>query len=214
MKKKKDELIKIDKLFLEAQRKIEISSPSIKKMKEYLKKKGGSKKEIEEIIIKLKKYSLIDEDEIIKNVLSYADSKHYGYKKIIEMLKLREIDSSKIAKLKKDEAREVRESKEMQNRLIKRYKNKNTANLKQSVYNALIRYGFDENIASARASEVFNSPSKEKDVLILEYKKVISSYSRKLKDKALVSKITQRLLNKGFKLNDIRKVIDSNYEMD
>ena len=210
MKKRKEKLTKIDQLFLDAQRKLESTNPSIKKMKEYLKKKGGSKKEIDEVIIKLKKYSLLDEDEIIKNVLSYAETKHYGFNKIIQMLRLREIDPKKIDKLSKDEQRELRESKEMTKRLIKRYKNKNTVNLKRSVFSALIRYGFDENIASIRAEEVYISPLEELNVLILDYKKAISSYSRKVDPSALKVKIRDSLTKKGYKINDIRKVEESN----
>ena len=206
MKKNKEKLTKSDKLFLLAQKKLTSSNCSIKKMKEYLKKKGGNKKEIDEIIAKLKKYSLLDEDEIIKNVISYADAKHYGYNKIIEMLKKREIDIKLISKISKDEQRELRESKEMLKRLIKRYKNKNTVNLKRSIFSALIRYGFDENIASLRTEEVHNSYQDEINVLILDYKKAISSYSRKLSGNSLKVKIRESLLNKGYKLNDIRKV--------
>ena len=215
MKKKKETLNKIDELFVYAQKKLVSSNYSVKKMKEYLKKKGGSIKEIDEVISKLKKYSFLDEDEIIKNVISYTDIKHYGYNKIISMLKQREVDQKKISKVSKDNSRELRESKEMLKRLIKRYKNKNTVNLKRNIYSALIRYGFDENIASMRVEKVYNSSQKELDVLKLDYKKAISSYSRKVKGSSIKVKIRDSLLSKGYKLNDIRKVEESDiYEMD
>ena len=211
---KKEKINKIDKLFVDAQKRIVMSNPSIKKMKEYLKKKGGSKSEIEEVISKLKKYSLLDEDEIIKGVISYSDLKHYGYNKIISMLKQREIDESKISKLLKDESRENKESKELLKSLIKRYKGRSVVNLKRSIYSALIRYGYDENIANIRVNEVYISHSEEINVLILECNKLISSYSRKLDNKIEVKeKIISKLLTKGYKYQDIRKVIDK-YEMD
>ncbi len=203
---KKQKLDKIDQLFVDAQKPLATSNYSTKKMKEFLKKKGGSKNEIEEVIFKLKKYAFLDEDEIVKNVLSYCDAKHYGHNKIISMLKLREIDQSKIDNIIYDEVRELKESKNMQNRLIKRYKNKNTVNLKQSIYNALIRYSFEENIASLRAKEVYKTSQEEINVLKLDYLKLVSSYSRKLKDKKLKEKVKDSLLSKGYKLNDIRKV--------
>ena len=212
MKKKKEKLSKVDELFVSAQKKLVSSMCSVRKMKEYLKKKGGSKKEIEEVIAKLKKYSFLDEDEIIKSVISFVDAKHYGYNKLISMLKLREIDQSKIDKIKLNEERELRESKEMLKRLFKRYKNKNTVNLKQSIYSALIRYGFEENTASLRASEVYISPQEELNVLKLDYLKLVSSYSRKVKGSALKEKITNSLLHKGYKINDIRKVEKIIYE--
>lgn len=214
MKKKKEELNKLDNLFLLAQKKLSISNVSTSKMKEYLKKKGGSKKEIEEVIHKLRKYSFLDEDGLIKDVISYCDAKHYGHNKIISMLKQKEIELSKINKVEKNETRELRESRQMLNSLKKRYKNKSTVNLRRSIYSALIRYGFDENIASMRVSEVFNSYQEESNVLKLDYSKLIRAYSKKLKGRKLKEKIKDTLLNKGYKLNDIRKVDNYNYEMD
>ena len=103
---KKEKIDKIDQLFLDAQKKLGSSNCSVMKMREFLKKKGGNKKEINEVIFKLKKYSFLDEDEMVKNVISYCDTKHYGYNKIISMLKQREIDKSKISKIQLDFFRE------------------------------------------------------------------------------------------------------------
>ena len=205
---KKQKIDKIDKLFLKAQKKLITSTISIKKMREFLFKQGANKKEIDEIIEKLKHYSFINEEEIVNNVISYADAKHYGYNRIITMLKQREISSSLLMKVNRDEAREQEESKKALNRLKKRYKSKNTFNLKRSVYSGLIRYGFDENIASIRASEVSNSPKEELNMLILEYNKLLSSYSRKNNGKIDKSKISKSLLSKGYNPNDIKKVIE------
>lgn len=205
---KKQKIDKIDKLFLKAQKKLITSTISIKKMREFLFKQGANKKEIDEIIEKLKHYSFINEEEIVNNVISYADAKHYGYNRIITMLKQREISSSLLMKVNRDEAREQEESKKALNRLKKRYKSKNTFNLKRSVYSGLIRYGFDENIASIRASEVSNSPQEELNMLILEYNKLLSSNARKNNGKIDKSKISKSLLSKGYNLNDIKKVIE------
>ena len=218
MKKKKDELSKIDKLFLDAQKKLGSSNYSVKKMKEFLKKKGASKNETLEIISKLRKYSFLDEEEIVKDIISYADIKHYGYNKIITMLRSREIDEKLITKIKKDDSREEYQSKELVKSLVKRYKNKNTLNLKRNIYSALIRYGYDVNIASIRADEVYISPIEEINVLKLEYGKLLSSYSRKYIDATNIEeRIKDKLISKGFRLNDIRKVekeLIHNYEMD
>ena len=211
---KKRKLEKTDQLFIDAQKKLGSSNCSVKKMREFLKKKGGNKKEIDEVIDKLKRYSFLDEDEIIKNVISYCDAKHYGYNKIITMLKERQIDQSKVVKIKLDASREEKESIELVKRLKKRYKNKNTVNLKRNIYSALIRYGFDPNLASIRALEVHNSPQEELNVLKLDYLKLISSNSRKAKDKYNKEEIVDILLSKGYKYNDIRKVEKDIYEMD
>ena len=155
-------------------------------------------------------------DEIISNVIEYCDSKHYGFNRIIKMLKDREISLNKINEVIKDDTRERKEALEQTKRLVKRYKRKNTVNLKRSVYSALIRYGFDENIASLESSKVFNSSSNELNMLKLDYSKLVSRYSRKLKGKELYNKVVTALLSKGYRINDINKIIkeEYKYEMD
>ena len=211
---KKQKLDKTDQLFIDAQKRLASSNSSLKKMREFLKKKGGNKKEINEVIEKLKRYSFLDEDEIVKNVISYCDTKHYGYNKIISMLKQREIDQSKISKIQLDFFREEYQSRQMTKRLKKRYKNRSTFNLQQAIYCALLRYGFEANIASKRALEVYNLPQEELNVLKLDYLKLISSNSLKLVDNNKKEKITDVLLSKGYRLSDIRKVEKDIYEMD
>ena len=213
-KKKKETLSKLDKLFLKAQKKLAMSNCSTKKMKEYLKKNGGTKEEISEVTNKLRKYSFLNEEELVKEVISYCDAKHYGYNRIISMLKTREVDENLVLKIKKDDVREEKESIELTKRLIKRYKNKNTLNLKRNIYSALIRYGFDANLASIRAEEVHISHQQELNVLELDYKKLLSSNARKYKSSSSNKKIKDTLLSKGYKLNDIRKVENKIYEMD
>ena len=207
---------RIDELFQKAVQKISINDYSPNKIKEFLKKKGANKSEIEIVIKKLNKYDLLNEDELISNVISFCNSKHYGYNRIIKMLNDRQVSKDKVAKVNKDETRETKEASELVKRLVKRYKKKNTVNLKRNIYSALIRYGFDENIASLESSKVYNSPVNELNMLKLDYSKLVSSYSRKLKGKELNNKIVKSLLSKGYRLFDIQHVLKEvdKYEMD
>ena len=217
LKQTKDNKIdEVDKLFNIAIKRIIVRDYSPAKLKQYLLKKSKNKKAVDEVINKLKRYQLLNEDEFIERIIEYCDVKHYGYNRIIKMLNDRQVSKDKIAKLNKDEPREAKEAIEQAKRLVKRYKKKNTVNLKRSVYSALIRYGFDENIASLESSKVFNSPVNELNMLKLEYSKLVSSYSRKVKGKELKDKITKSLLSKGYRFNDIQHVIkeEDNYEMD
>ena len=208
--KKENKPLTQDELFTLAVRKLTKSFLSEHKMVEFLKKKDASKEDIKVILEKLRRYSLLNEDEFIKNIISYCDCKHYGYNKIILMLKERKINEKKIKNVKKDEAREIKQSNLLLERLIERYKNKNTVNLKRSIYSSLIRYGFDENLASSLLERVYNSPQKELNMLKLDYQKIFSSYSRKLKGIELKVKITKKLQSKGYKIDDIKKVIKEN----
>ena len=211
--KEKDE---VQELFTLAVKRLIVRDYSPSKLREYLLKKNKNKKVVDEVIKKLQKYQLLNEDELIERIIEYCDSKHYGYNRIISMLKTREISLDKINKVKVNHERETKEAIEQTKRLVKRYKGKNTVNLKRSVYSALIRYGFDENIVSLESSKVFNSPSSELNMLKLEYSKLISRYSRNLKGNKLKDKVIKTLLVRGYKINDINKVIKEEeiYEMD
>ena len=211
-----NKLDEVDKLFNIAIKRLIVRDCSPAKLKEYLLRNTKNKKAVDEVIKKLQRYQLLNEDELIERIIEYCDSKHYGYNHIISMLKDRGISLNKINNVKLDHQRETKEAIEQTKRLVKRYKSKNTVNLKRTVYSALIRYGFDENIASLESSKVFNSPSSELNMLKLEYSKLISRYSRNLKGNKLKDKVIKTLLVRGYKINDINKVIKEEeiYEMD
>ena len=210
--KEKDE---VQELFTLAVKQLIVRDYSPNKLREYLLKKNKNKQVVDIVIQKLKKYQLLNEDDLIERIIEYCDSKHYGYNRIIKMLKDREISLNKINQVIKDETREHKQAIEQSKRLVERYKSKNTINLKQSVYLGLIRYGFDENVASIEASKVFNSPLEELNMLKLEYSKLLLKHKKKLKGKDLSNKITKALLAKGYRYNDIKIVTkeEDNYEI-
>ena len=205
----------VNKLFNLAVKRLIVRDYSPAKLKEYLLKKNKNKTVVNQVIKKLQKYQLLNEDELIERIIEYCDSKHYGYNRIILMLKDRQISLNKINNVKLDHQRETKEAVEQAKRLVKRYKKKNTVNLRQSVYSSLIRYGFSEDLASLESSKVSNSPSNELNMLKLDYSKLISRYSLKLKGKELENKLVKSLLSKGYRINDIKKIIKEvdTYEM-
>ena len=213
--KKPKPIDEVDKLFNLAVKRLIVRDYSPAKLKEYLLKKNKNKTLVDQVIKKLQKYQLLNEDELIERIIEYCDSKHYGYNRIILMLKDRQISLNKINNVKLDHQRETKEAIEQAKRLVKRYKKKNTVNLRQSVYSSLIRYGFNEDLASLESSKVSNSPSNELNMLKLDYSKLISRYSLKLKGKELENKLVKSLLSKGYRINDIKKVIKEvdTYEM-
>ena len=213
---KTNKIDEADQLFMVAVKRLIVRDYSPAKLREHLLKKNKNKKVVDEVIKKLQKYQIVNEDELIQQIIEYCDSKHYGYNRIIKMLNDRQISKDRVSKLKRDESRELKEAIKQRENLVRRYKKKNTANLKRNVYSALIRYGFDENIASIEASKVFNSHVNELNMLKLDYSKLVSSYSRKVKGKELQNKITKALLSKGYKLDDVKLVTKEEeiYEMD
>ena len=213
---KTNKIDEADQLFMVAVKRLIVRDYSPAKLREYLLKKNKNKKVVDEVIKKLQKYQIVNEDELIERVIEYCDSKHYGYNRIIKMLNDRQISKDKVSKLKRDESRELKEAIKQRENLVRRYKKKNAANLKRNIYSALIRYGFDENTASIEANKVFTPYDNELNVLKLDYQKAFSSNSRKAKGKELQNKITKALLSKGYRLNDIKKITKEEeiYEMD
>lgn len=210
MKKKLDtkkEITKVDGFFALSIRKLKNSDCSIEKMREFLKKKNASEEEIDEVINKLLKYSIINEDEMVKSIISFCDYKHYGYNKLIYILESRKISKNRIDKVAKNEEREIKHAKELVKTLIKRYKNKNTVNVKRSVFSALIRAGYDEIVASSCVSDISISYKDEINMLKLDYRKIFLKVSKKLKGNEAKQKIINRLVSKGYKIDDIKKVI-------
>ena len=214
--REKEQIDEITELFNVAVRRLIIRDYSPSKLREYLLKKNKKKMVVNEVIKKLQKYQLLNEDELIERIIEYCDAKHYGYNRIIKMLKDRQISKDKVEQVIRNEARERKEATNQTKSLVKRYKRKNTVNLKRNVYSALIRYGFDENIASIETSKVFNLYDNELNMLKLDYQKAFSSYSRKAKGKELHAKITKSLLSKGYRLSDIKILTkeEDTYEMD
>ena len=204
---KNSEVNKIDKLFSLAVKKLVSKDFSNAKMKEFLIKKGATSDEANDVIQKLEQYSLINEEELVENILSFCNQKHYGFNRIIFMVKNRKVPLEKIEKIKKDEARELVHARLMCKSLVKRHRKNSENKLKQRVYYTLIRYGFDENVATICVNEIHISAIDELNMLLLEYKKLFSRYSRKVKGKDLVNKIIRSLLVKGFKPEDIDKVL-------
>ena len=213
---KTNQIDEVDKLFNIAIKRIIVRDYSPAKLKEYLHKKSKNKKAVDEVIKKLQRYQLLNEDELIERIIEYCDSKHYGYNRIIKMLNDREISKDKIKNITRDDTRERKEAIKQRENLVRRYKKKNTANLKRNVFSSLIRYGFDENIANLESSKVLNSYDNELNMLKLDYNKLFSSFSRKVKGKELQNKITKALLSKGYRINDIRLITKEEdiYEMD
>ena len=214
-KRTEEEITKNKELFRWAIKRLENNDYSIAKMNQLLIKKGASKEESKIVIDKLVNFSIINEDEMVENVIELANTKHYGYKKIISILTRKQISKERINKIVKDETRELAMATKAKESLIKRYKNQNTLNLKRNVFSGLIRYGFDENIASLCVLDISISPTKEINMLKLDYQKIFSSYSRKVQGKKLKEKIIKSLLSKGYQINDIKKLLmEERYEVD
>lgn len=202
-------LSKEEDLLLFVSNKLKVVNLTKGKVKEYLKKKGANDTQIKNILERLEKANVLREDEIFYAILEYADYKHFGHNKLIKKLYDSRISESLITKVKYDEKREYKQCRLYIKQIEKKFENKNNFKRKEAIYQSAVRNGFNPSIALELVNKIANSNNNhEINVLKLDYLKVFGKYSKKLKGKELENKITTSLLQKGYKIEDIKYVED------
>ena len=209
-KKDIDELKKrseVDKYFTYATKLLSARLYSKTKLKEKLTKKGANEIEIDAVIDLLIKYQMLDDDALIKEYLEYAEYKHFGYNRIKDDLFKKGVTSYKVDKIKYDEKRELKHAEALIKPFEKKYNKYNYSQTKKHCYDALLRYGFNSDIALTALNKL--SPideKKEKMLLKEEYQKAVRKYDKKYKGYELNERISEYLLSKGYRYKDIKQI--------
>jgi len=178
------------------------------KMREKLYKKETSKKDVDKVIKILKGYDLIDDKAYTSDLVEYYNSLNYGENKIKTKLSDKGIFKEQIEKLKFPISIEKKKANNLLPKLEKKYDKYNVTQKKQHLYNAYLLEGFNKDIASEMTSKIKETNYKDElDKLKLDYQKVKTRLERKYKGKELRQKILTSLLSKGYKMNDILKVL-------
>lgn len=178
-------------------------------MREKLYDKGASKSEVNKIIKILKGYDLINDSALANDLTEYYNSLNYGKNKIIHKLSEKGIFQAEIDKIKFPIVKEKNKAQNVLNKLEKKYEKYNTSSKKAHIYNAYISLGFDVDIASEFSNKIKESSHKDElDKLKNDYSKVKLRLSRKYKGKELKQKCINSLLQKGYRLNDIIKIVN------
>lgn len=178
------------------------------KMREKLYKKDANKKEVDKVIKILKGYDLIDDIAYTQELVEYYNSLNYGENKIKTKLNDKGIFKEQIDKLKFPISIEKKKANNLLPKLEKKYSKYNVAQKKQHIYNAYLNEGFSRDIASELTNKIKEPNQKDElEKLKLNYQKTKTRLQRKYKGKELRQKILSSLLTKGYKLNDILKVL-------
>ena len=177
-------------------------------MREKLYNKDASKKDVDKVIKTLKQYDLIDDEAYAYDLTEYYNSLNYGKNKIINKLSDKGIFDETINKLKFPVSLERRKANNILNKLEKKYEKYNQSQKKSHIYNAYLQLGFDNDLANEMINKIKESSSKEEnEKLKSDYQKVKTRLERKYKGQELRQKIIQNLMQKGYRLNDIIKVV-------
>ena len=179
------------------------------KMREKLYEKGGNKRSVDYIIKTLKSHDLIDDDAFIVDYIEYYNSLNYGENKIREKLKEKGIFEEKLSKVKFPVSIEKKKASNILVSLEKKYDKYNQNQKKQHIYNAYLNAGFSIDIAKDMVDHIkLSSPKEENEKLKKDFDKAYVRLSRKYQKKELRNKIIQALLTKGYKMNDILKLME------
>ena len=178
-------------------------------LREKLYKKEVSKKEVDQVIKILTQYNLVDDEAFTLDYVEYYNSLNYGKNKILNKLSEKGIFKDKLEKIKFPVTLERKKAQNVYLRLLKKYERYNFSQKKEHLYNAYINMGFDCDIALEMVDRVKEDDSKdEMKKLEKDYEKVYSRYSKKYQKKELRQKVLQSLLQKGYKMNDVLKVLE------
>lgn len=204
---KKEEIVLLG--YIGALRKLSLKDCSIKQIKDYLYiKKQLHQSEVEEIINKLIKYGLLDDDKYAQNRFNYLNKQLLSIKQIRHKLINEGISNELIDKYvinnNEDEHNKI-------NKLVNKYclsiKNKSSLATKQAVLNKLVNAGFNYEMSKEIVNEANINNKDEIQLLKKEYIKLKAKYDKKYKDYELRSHIYGALINKGFRSDDIKKVL-------
>ena len=178
------------------------------KLREKLYSKEASKRSVDKVIKILKGYDLIDDKAYASDLVEYYNSLNYGENKIKTKLSEKGIFKEQIDKLKFPISIEKKKANNLLPKLEKKYDKYNASSKKSHIYNAYLLEGYSKDIASEMTSKIKSPNQKDElDKLKSDYLKTKTRLERKYKGKELKQKILSSLLTKGYKMNDILKVL-------
>ena len=189
---------------------------SERKLKEKLKAKEDNYSLINGVINKLKANNLIDDKALMEDLIAWDDERKFGKNKTIKHLKDQGIPEDIIIKAKFPLSSEVRKAKALLPKLEKKYAKYAFESKKKHIFNALISQGYEIEVAKQVIGLTKkDQPKKEKEKLTNDFLKIKRRYENKYEGYELRKRIYAALLNKGYKSNEIRTVLEEvDYEND
>lgn len=179
------------------------------KLREKLYNKGANKGNVDRVIKTMKSYDLINDKMLALDLVEYYNSLNYGEKKIRQKLLDKGIFQEEIDKIRFPVSIERKKAKNIYPKLVNKYEKYNYSQKKVHIYNAYLQLGFSSEIANEAANLLPQEKTKDElDKLKVDYQKAKLRLSRKYQKKELKQKILQALLTKGYRYNDILKVME------
>ncbi len=195
-------------------KKLSIKDHSIKQIKDflYLKRKLNSD-EVNKIIDKLIQYNLLDDEKYCIERINYLNEQLFSIKQIKNKLKNEGISNELIEKyIVSDSNKEYEKVNKLVNKYLNTIKNKSLNAKKQLILNKVVNLGFNYDDVKMAIDSLNIKVDNEYELLKKEYLKIKNKYQRKYESYDLKYRISGYLMNKGFKLEDINKVMEEENE--
>lgn len=210
-------LAKEDKFMSMATKYVLKESHSIMETKQYLYRKGAEPKVVFKIVDRLTELGYLDDLLFAKTYArDVAGLKLYGRNRIMMELKEKGLSDEIIAQLEFDPARELSKARRYARLANSKYaKNPNTKKM-YKVHMALLRRGFDEDIALEAAQLEFTSgdPDLERERLKNDAQRVKARYSKKYAGYDLYRRVLTSLVRKGYAYEMVKEALKENEDED
>ena len=189
---------------------------SEKEMLEILLKKEDNYVAAKKVITKLKENDLLDDKAFMQDLIAWDNERNFGQNKIIKHLKDKGIPEALINKVNFPQSLEKKKAKALLDKLDRKYSLYAYESKKKHVYQALVSQGYNHDIARDVTNDLKRGNDKvERSLLNKDYEKIKNRYEKKYEGYQLKQKIYAALINKGYKYQEIKKVLeDFTYEDD
>ncbi len=165
--------------------------------------------ETKKIIDRLESYGLLDDEKFCKAKLAYYENSLMSNKDMKMKLKKEGIAEDIIKEnLVYDYDKELNKAKQLASKYNGVIKNCSLNSKRQKLIGKLVNAGFSYDTASDAIKDIDLSVENELESLKRDYRKAKDRYCRKYSDYDLRSRIYSNLLNRGYRSEDIKKVME------
>lgn len=201
----------LDHYFSYALRLLSLRPYSFATMGKKLKEKGADDSSRHDILSRLKKAGLLDDEAYARNYVENAGEISFkGKQRILYELREDGISESILGKLSFPRKKELEKALVLGETLNRRYDHfpyaKKAAKMKQS----LREKGFESEIIEETISRVLTEPDHKqiKKTLLLDYEKASLHYGRKYKGYGKKTRIYANLIGKGYDYDEVKAILE------
>jgi len=167
------------------------------------------------IIDKLNQSRLINDELFISERLEYGHARNEGFYRIIEDLRQKGIDETKLAEIHYDDEQELQKASALYPRVWEAQKRKSRRAGVQAVYEWYFRHGFPDVIIHKMVTKAEGEESDDRPRLRQDYETAKRKYGLKYKGKALRERMIGYLRQKGYNYGDIVVIMgEQEHDMD